>query len=125
MNIHRYTHFALSLPTSTLEIHSWLKINESTDLPIKISALTEVIQLIHTHASGWDGVEQEVKQQSINLSLISRNIVQTGNQIIEYINDMPIIQQIANSIDDLSAEALDGLTSVSYTHLTLPTILRV
>ncbi|EMA3643027.1 alpha-xenorhabdolysin family binary toxin subunit A [Providencia stuartii] len=110
VNIHRYTHFALSLPTSTLEIHSWLKINESTDLPIKISALTEVIQLIHTHASGWDGVEQEVKQQSINLSLISRNIVQTGNQIIEYINDMPIIQQIANSIDDLSAEALDGLT---------------
>ncbi|ELZ5938236.1 alpha-xenorhabdolysin family binary toxin subunit A [Providencia stuartii] len=109
-NIHKYIHFALSLPTSTLEILSWLKIGESTNLPIETNVLTETIQLIHRHASHWDSIEQEVKQQSVNLSLISRNIVQTGNQIIHYINDMPIIQQIANSVEGLSNEDLDGIT---------------
>ncbi|MEX9819810.1 hypothetical protein [Providencia vermicola] len=62
-NIHKYIHFALSLPTSTLEILSWLKIGESTNLPIETNVLTETIQLIHRHASHWDSIEQEVKRR--------------------------------------------------------------
>ena len=34
-------------------------------------------------------------------------------------------KELANSLDEKITEGLDGLRAVSYTHLTLPTILRV
>ncbi|EKT63885.1 alpha-xenorhabdolysin family binary toxin subunit A [Providencia burhodogranariea] len=106
VNIHKYIHFALSLPDSAHDVLSWLRIDESTTLPIERRTLTETIQLIREHAGTWDNVEQQVKQQSINLSLTSRNITQTGNQILDYINDMPIIKQINTHLEDLSNEEL-------------------
>nr|ELR5113121.1 alpha-xenorhabdolysin family binary toxin subunit A [Providencia stuartii] len=109
INIHKYINFALTLPTSSHDILSWFKISSSANFPLEISHLTNTIQLINSHAKTWDNVEQQVKQQVINLSLTSRNIVQTGNQIVDYINHMPIVQQIANSLDELSAEELRNI----------------
>lgn len=109
INIHKYINFALTLPTSSNDTLSWFKISDSTNFPFEIIHLTNTIQLISSHAKTWDHVEQQVKQQAVNLLLTSRNIVQTGNQIIEYISHMPIIQQIANSLDELSAEELSNI----------------
>lgn len=110
VNIHKYIHFALSLPGSDSEILSWFRIDESTAFPIERSCLINIIQFIREHASAWDNIEQQVKQQSISLSLTSRNIVQTGNQILEYINHMPIIKQINTRLEDLSIEELSKIS---------------
>lgn len=109
INIHKYINFALTLPISSADILSWFKISDSVNLPFEITSLTKTIQLINSHAKTWDNVEQQVKQQSVNLTLTSRNIVQTGNQIIDYINHMPIVQQIASSLDELSADELSNI----------------
>lgn len=109
VNIHKYINFALSLPNSASEVLSWLNISTSDKLPIEKESLTDAIELTRQHAGEWDSIEQQVKEQSINLSLTSRNITQTGNQILDYINDMPVIQQISNILQELSIEKLTKL----------------
>ncbi|QXX83674.1 alpha-xenorhabdolysin family binary toxin subunit A [Providencia sp. R33] len=109
LNIHKHVRFALSLPLREMDILKWFGINESTELPISLNDLTSAIMDIRTHAHSWDNVEQQVKEQSVNLSLTSRNIMQTGNQIIEYINHMPILQKISDSLDDLTESDLDKI----------------
>ncbi|WP_236620647.1 alpha-xenorhabdolysin family binary toxin subunit A [Providencia sneebia] len=109
VNIHKYINFALSLPNSASEVLSWLNISTSDKLPIEKESLTDAIELTRQHAGEWDSIEQQVKEQSINLSLISRNITQTGNQILDYINHMPVIQQISNILQELSIEKLTKL----------------
>ncbi|HDN2512039.1 TPA: toxin XaxA, partial [Providencia rettgeri] len=110
VNIHKHVRFALSLPLREIDILKWLGINDSTELPISHHDLTSAIIDIRNHANSWDNVEQQVKEQSVNLSLTSRNITQTGNQIIEYINHMPILQRISDSLDDLTTNDLDKIT---------------
>ncbi|WP_369310785.1 alpha-xenorhabdolysin family binary toxin subunit A [Providencia rettgeri] len=102
INIHKHVHFALSLPLQKTDILKWFGINESSNLPINADTLASAIIDIRTHANSWDNVEQHVKEQSVSLSLTSRNIMQTGNQIIEYINHMPILQKISDSLDELT-----------------------
>ena len=105
-NIKNYVQSSLALPVKVNDILNWFNINESTKLPIPVSELTNIILNVREHANKWDNVEQQVKQQSIDLSLTSRNIIQTGKQIIEYINHMPIIKQTTSSLDELSQEQL-------------------
>ncbi|MEQ4675534.1 alpha-xenorhabdolysin family binary toxin subunit A [Providencia vermicola] len=109
VNIHQHVRFALSLPLRETDILKWFGINDSTELPINHNDLTSAIIDIRNHANSWDNVEQQVKEQSVNLSLTSRNIMQTGNQIIEYINHMPILQKISDSLDDLTTNDLDKI----------------
>lgn len=110
LNIHQHVNFSLSLPLKESDILRWFGITESTTLPIETQDLTTAIANIRTHANTWDNVEQHVKELSINLSLTSRNIMQTGNQIIEYINHMPILQKISDSLGDLADNNLDKIT---------------
>lgn len=111
INIHKYIDFSLSIPPSNADIVTWLGLDPTEYLPIEASAITSLIQLIRIHAGTWECIEQQVKQQSINLSLTSRNIVETGSQILDYINHMPIIIQISNSLDSLSQS---DLVQISY-----------
>ncbi|WP_265512274.1 alpha-xenorhabdolysin family binary toxin subunit A, partial [Providencia heimbachae] len=110
ININKHVQFALSLPMKESDILKWFGITKSTELPVSPLELTNTILNIRDHANSWDYVEQQVKQQSINLSLTSRNIIQTGNQIIEYINHMPIMQKTSDSLADLSSQELEDIT---------------
>ena len=106
LNIKNYVQSSLAFPTKNDDILKWFNIDESTKLPIPATELTDIILNIREHANNWDNVEQQVKQQSIDLALTSRNITQTGKQVIEYINHMPIIKQKTSSLDELSQEQL-------------------
>jgi hypothetical protein len=110
INIHRHVQFALTLPTKEIDIFKWFGINDENDSLLPANELTEIILSIRKHANTWDNVELKVKEQSIDLSLTSRNIIQTGAQILEYINHMPIIQKISDSLEDLSESDLNQIT---------------
>ncbi|MEX6255767.1 hypothetical protein [Providencia huaxiensis] len=75
---------------------------------LTLNDIATAIINIRDHANSWDNVEQHVKEQSVNLSLTSRNIIQTGNEVIEYINHMPILQRVSDNLDDL-AEVSDEI----------------
>ncbi|HHE6470273.1 TPA: alpha-xenorhabdolysin family binary toxin subunit A [Providencia rettgeri] len=108
-NIHRHVYFSLSLPWKKNDILKWFGITSSTTLPIDTDELIDTIINIREHANSWDNVEQHVKEQSINLSLVSRNIIHTGGQIIEYINHMPILKKVSENLNDLNESELDEI----------------
>lgn len=110
ISIHRHIQFSLTLPAKEIDILKWFGINDENDSLLPANELTETIQNIRKHANTWDNVELKVKEQSIDLSLTSRNIIQTGDQILEYINHMPIIQKISDSLEDLSESDLNQIT---------------
>ncbi|HHR6129088.1 TPA: alpha-xenorhabdolysin family binary toxin subunit A [Providencia alcalifaciens] len=110
ISIHRHIQFALTLPAKDIDILKWFGINNENDSLLPANELTETIQNLRKHANTWDNVELKVKEQSIDLSLTSRNIIQTGDQILEYINHMPIIQKISGSLEDLSESDLNQIT---------------
>lgn len=108
-NIHHHVYFSLSLPWKKNEILKWFGMAESDVLPIDTDELISTIINIREHADTWDNVEQHVKEQSVNLSLTSRNIIQTGNQIIEYINHMPILKRVSDTLSELCDYDLDKI----------------
>ncbi|WP_265510881.1 alpha-xenorhabdolysin family binary toxin subunit A [Providencia rustigianii] len=110
INIHRHVQFALTLPMKESDILKWFGINDENDELLPATELADVIINIRSHANTWDNVEKQVKEQSVDLSLTSRNIIQTGDQIVEYINHMPIIQKISESLDNLSEHELKQIT---------------
>ncbi|MEX6235639.1 alpha-xenorhabdolysin family binary toxin subunit A [Providencia hangzhouensis] len=91
------------------DILKWFGITSSTTLPIDTDELINTIINIRDHANTWDNVEQHVKEQSVNLSLVSRNIIHTGGQIIEYINHMPILKRVSDSLNDINESELDEI----------------
>lgn len=109
ISIHRHVYFSLSLPWKKNDILKWFGITSSTTLPIDTNELIGTIINIREHANSRDNVEQHVKEQSVNLSLVSRNIIQTGGQIIEYINHMPILKKVSESLNDISESELDEI----------------
>ncbi|MDB9566974.1 alpha-xenorhabdolysin family binary toxin subunit A [Providencia rettgeri] len=109
ISIHRHVYFSLSLPWKKNDILKWFGITSSTTLPIDTDELINTIINIRDHANTWDNVEQHVKEQSVNLSLVSRNIIHTGGQIIEYINHMPILKRVSDSLNDINESELDEI----------------
>lgn len=109
IKIHQHVQFALSLPLKKPDILKWFGITDSTVLPINSDDIATAIINIREHANSWDNVEQHVKEQSVNLSLTSRNIIQTGNEVIEYISHMPILQRVSDNLDDLAENKLDEI----------------
>ena len=67
---------------------------------------TDILSLYHMvtdHANRWTPVENEVKEQSSNLTVASEEIVLYGDAIIKVINEMDIIAQLG-TIGDSTAE---------------------
>ncbi|HDL8789189.1 TPA: XaxA, partial [Yersinia enterocolitica] len=61
-------------------------------------------------ALNWDGVEQAVLQQSLDLDIAAKNIVSTGNEIISLINQMPITERVKTLLGDLTDRQLEQIT---------------
>ncbi len=102
INIKRYINYSLSLPINTKEISNEIGLFNKATLPIDIQELLDLFINIRIHALSWNNVEFQVKQQSIDLELTGRNITQTGNLLLDYINQMPIIDKINKMISDLN-----------------------
>ncbi len=102
INIKRYINYSLSLPINTKEISNEIGLFNEAVLPIDMQEILDLFMNIRIHALSWNNVEFQVKQQSIDLELTGRNITQTGNLLLDYINQMPIIDKINKMISDLN-----------------------
>ncbi|HDT0721122.1 TPA: alpha-xenorhabdolysin family binary toxin subunit A [Proteus mirabilis] len=84
---------------------------EDINIP-QISA--ETIQTLflnmRTHAFGWHKIEYAVKQQAIDLEITGREITSTGEQLLAFINKMPLIKKINKKIEDVTPEELELIT---------------
>ena len=109
INIKRYINYGLSLPINTKEITIEIELLTDVDLPISIQVLLDLFIEIRIHALSWNNVEFQVKQQSIDIELTGRNITQTGNLLLEYINQMPIIDKINKTLSDLNQADIENI----------------
>ena len=109
INIKRYINYSLSLPINTKEISNEIGLFNEAFLPIDMQELLDLFMNIRIHALSWNNVEFQVKQQSIDLELTGRNITQTGNLLLDYINQMPIIDKINKMISDLNETDIETI----------------
>lgn len=116
INIKKYINFSLLLPIKHKDMVFDTKISQKNTLPIKISELIDLFIKIRQHALSWNNVEYQVKQQSIDLELTGRNITMTGNQLIDYINQMPLLERISQRIEELDISNIEliGFSSDDY-----------
>lgn len=116
INIKKYINFSLLLPIKHKDMVFDTKISQENTLPIKISELIDLFIKIRQHALSWNNVEYQVKQQSIDLELTGRNITMTGNQLIDYINQMPLLERISQRIEELDISNIEliGFSSDDY-----------
>lgn len=116
INIKKYINFSLLLPIKHKDMVFDTKISQKNTLPIKISELIDLFIKIRQHALSWNNVEYQVKQQSIDLELTGRNITMTGNQLIDYINQMPLLERISQHIEELDISNIEliGFSSDDY-----------
>ncbi|EQB9723274.1 alpha-xenorhabdolysin family binary toxin subunit A, partial [Yersinia enterocolitica] len=110
INLKLYVKKGLSLPIKQDEIEVYLGYAK-IDIPgLEPADIKLLYNDIRNHALNWDGVEQAVLQQSLDLDIAAKNIVSTGNEIISLINQMPITERVKTLLGDLTDRQLEQIT---------------
>lgn len=113
IKIKSYVNKALSLPYKIDDVIKFIhysKINESQLSPDNILSL--FIQ-IREHAFEWNQIEYAIKQQAIDLEIMGREITSTGESIILFISQMPLLAKISTIINDISEQELKNIRYTS------------
>lgn len=113
IKIKSYVNKALSLPYKIDDVIKFIhynKINESQLSPENILSL--FIQ-IREHAFEWNQIEYAIKQQAIDLEIMGREITSTGENIILFISQMPLLAKISTIINDISEQELKNIRYTS------------
>ncbi len=113
IKIKSYVNKALSLPYKIDDVIKFIhysKINESQLSPDNILSL--FIQ-IREHAFEWNQIEYAIKQQAIDLEIMGREITSTGESIILFISQMPLLTKISTIINDISEQELKNIRYTS------------
>lgn len=109
IKIKSYVNKALSLPYKIDDVIKFIhysKINESQLSPDNILSL--FIQ-IREHAFEWNQIEYAIKQQAIDLEIMGREITSTGESVILFISQMPLLTKISTIINDISEQELKNI----------------
>ncbi|WP_454208346.1 alpha-xenorhabdolysin family binary toxin subunit A [Proteus sp. Marseille-Q3619] len=113
IKIKSYVNKALSLPYKIDDVIKFIhysKINESQLSPDNILSL--FIQ-IREHAFEWNQIEYAIKQQAIDLEIMGREITSTGENVILFISQMPLLAKISTIINDISEQELKNIRYTS------------
>lgn len=89
-----YVRSSRKLPQTLTELQNTLGANSTGIAGLEPSDIVVLYQQITSHANRWTPVEDLVKEQATNLSLAAKDIVTIGNQILDVINKMDIIEQM-------------------------------
>ncbi|MGE0933701.1 pore-forming cytotoxin subunit YaxA [Yersinia enterocolitica] len=116
INLKLYVRKGLSLPTKQDEVEAYLGYKK-IDIPgLEPKDIKLLFDEIHHHALNWNDVEQAVLQQSLDLDVAAKNIISTGNEIINLINQMPITVRVKTMLGDITDQQLENITYESADH---------
>ncbi len=106
INIKLYVKKGLSLPTSQLDVESYIGYRDSGIAGLQPVDIKELFNQIHNHSFGWDAIEQRSLRQSTDLSIAADRIVSTGDSIIAAIEQMPLLVRVKTKLSELSESQL-------------------
>lgn len=107
--IKTYINKALILPYELDSVIDFLGYEDIDIAKISASSIQELFLKMREHAFQWNKIEYSIKQQAIDLEIIGREITGTGEQIILFISQMPLLEKINKKIDSLSSEDLKNI----------------
>ncbi|PHM47605.1 alpha-xenorhabdolysin family binary toxin subunit A [Xenorhabdus miraniensis] len=110
ISIKLYVKRGLALPYTLEEVKQYIGYNDIDIDGLKPANMTTLFKGIHDHTLSWSGVESNVQQQSIDLENAGRQITETGGDIINIIDQMPIIERVKTKLGDLTDKQLAEIT---------------
>ncbi|ELY5260182.1 pore-forming cytotoxin subunit YaxA [Yersinia enterocolitica] len=116
INLKLYVRKGLSLPTQQDEVEAYLGYKKIDVAGLEPKDIKLLFDGIHNHALNWNDVEQAVLQQSLDLDMAAKNIISTGNEIINLINQMPITVRVKTMLGDITDQQLENITYESADH---------
>ncbi|HDL8431900.1 XaxA [Yersinia enterocolitica] len=116
INLKLYVRKGLSLPTRQDEVEAYLGYKKIDVAGLESKDIKLLFDEIHNHALNWNDVEQAVLQQSLDLDIAAKNIISTGNEIINLINQMPITLRVKTLLGDITDKQLENITYESADH---------
>ncbi|SUC17196.1 toxin [Proteus vulgaris] len=109
IKIKSYINKALSLPYKLEDVVNFIGYNEISIQQLSSDNILSLFVRIREHAFEWNKIEYAIKQQAIDLEIIGREITFTGENIISFISQMPLLVKISTIINDLSDQELAGI----------------
>jgi hypothetical protein len=99
----------MSLPTKIDEVKSFIHYQSSGIAGLEPTDIQVLFQAIHDHTLSWDSIESKTLQQAIDLQIYATNIVTAGNDIVDLIKEMSLIER-AKKLGTLTDKELKGIT---------------
>jgi len=109
INIKLYAKTGLSLPEKQAEVEVYVGYKAAGIAGLEPSEIGELFGQIRKHALGWDGVQQKVVDQSIDLKGFSTRFVGTGEELLGNIEEWPFVKRIKTSLGAASGAKLDDI----------------
>ncbi|MEQ5238247.1 alpha-xenorhabdolysin family binary toxin subunit A [Proteus terrae] len=109
IKIKSYINKALSLPYKIDDVIKFIHYNEINVPQLSPDNILSLFIQIREHAFDWNKIEYAIKQQAIDLEIIGREITSTGENIIAFIKQMPLLAKISSIINDFSEQELENI----------------
>ncbi|MBG5948885.1 alpha-xenorhabdolysin family binary toxin subunit A [Proteus terrae] len=113
IKIKSYINKALSLPYKLDDVIDFIGYNQISIQQLLPENILSLFIKIREHALEWNKIEYSIKQQAIDLEIIGREITSTGENIISFINQMPLLTKISTTMHDLSEQELANIKYTS------------
>ena len=104
---------ALLLPYKLDDVIDFIGYNQISIQQLSPENILSLFIKMREHALEWNKIEYSIKQQAIDLEIIGREITSTGENIISFINQMPLLTKISTTMHDLSEQELINIKYTS------------
>ncbi|QAV21903.1 alpha-xenorhabdolysin family binary toxin subunit A [Proteus hauseri] len=102
--IKNYIDKILILPYQKETVIEFLGYDDINISQISSDNIQALFLRMREHAFGWNKIEYAIKQQAIDLEIIGREITTTGEHILLFISQMPLLDKINIKLEDISEE---------------------
>ncbi|SUC01689.1 toxin [Proteus vulgaris] len=109
IKIKSYVNKTLSLPFTQEDVIDFVGYNEISVPQLSPDNILSLFVRMREHAFEWNKIEYNIKQQAIDLEIMGREITSTGEKIISFINQMPLLVKIGTLVSDLSDKELEQI----------------
>ncbi|MBH8565889.1 alpha-xenorhabdolysin family binary toxin subunit A [Nostoc sp. CENA67] len=101
INIKLYVKYGFALPEILAEVKSYLGYDAIGIAGLEPKDIQELFRGIKTNVSKWNGIEAAILTQSRELETFSSNIILVGDEIIQYIDEMPVTERMKKKIEEI------------------------
>lgn len=109
IKIKSYVNKTLSLPFTQEDVIDFVGYNEISVPQLSPDNILSLFVRMREHAFEWNKIEYNIKQQAIDLEIMGREITSTGEKIISFINQMPLLVKIGTLVSELSDKELEKI----------------